>query len=80
MTADIATYQRKVVELTAEVRRLQRELAEERLASRERERRLRAERDEGVAPQVKALSLALRAASADRDRAVRVAQELRRSR
>lgn len=71
----IATYQRRVTQLTAEVRELGEKLARQDRAAKAVERRLRAERDEGTAPQVQALSLALEAAVRERDAARRTARD-----
>lgn len=58
---DLATYQHRVAKLTAENRELRERMAAQERAARQVERRLRAERDEGIAPQTEALRMQLTA-------------------
>lgn len=78
VTTDLATYQHRVAKLTAENAALRERLAAQDRAAKQAERRLRAERDEGVAPQVEALSLVLRQTRENLDKSQRDLASLRK--
>jgi hypothetical protein len=59
--ATLSTYQHRVAKLTAENREFRERLTAQERSASQTARRLRAERDEGVAPQVEAMRLTLQA-------------------
>lgn len=74
---DLGTYQHRVARLTAENRELREKMAAQERTHRATERRLRAERDEGIAPQLQAAAAAHRAVLEQRDEAGRHATAMR---
>lgn len=75
VTTTIETYKHSVARLTAENQDLKRQLADQRRLAAATERRLRAERDEGLSPKVAALETSLRAAMDGRTQAETLAKQ-----